>query len=232
MKQEALKAAFPKTLPVLFGYVFLGIAFGVILSSKGYGLEWALALSLFVYAGSMQFVAVNLLNSAFDPLSVAIITLLVNARHLFYGLSMLELFKNTGKLKSYLIFSLTDETYSLHCSSSCPAGVDQKWYLFFTSLLNHIYWIIGSVIGSVVGSLLQFNSTGIDFALTALFLVIFIEQWEKTKDHLPALLGLFATLLCLVLFGSTWFIVAAMFVILAGFFLLYNIEGRDKYDQL
>lgn len=214
MKMKALRSAFPYTIPVFMGYLFLGIAFGILLTSKGFSAWWALAMSGLIYAGSMQFVAVNLLTAVFQPLNTILITMMVNARHLFYGLSMLEKFKQSGWLKPYLIFSLTDETYSLLCSTEAPEGVDQKWFMFFIALLNQGYWILGSVLGGLAGSFIHFDSTGIDFAMTALFVVIFIEQWESTKNHKPALIGLFSTLVCLIVLGSDWFILGSMAVIL------------------
>lgn len=225
MNKRTLKVAFPYTLPVLMGYIFLGIAFGVLLGSKGYHAGWALLMSLFIYAGSMQFVAIDLLTGMFNPLSAMLVTLMVNARHIFYGLSMLDKFKICGKLKPYMIFSLTDETYSLLCAAETPKDVDRRWFMFCIAVLNQLYWVTGSVIGNVAGSLIRFNSTGIDFAMTALFIVIFIEQWESTENHIPALLGLFVTLLCLIVFGQDWFIIASM----VGIFLsLAGLHGRMR----
>lgn len=228
MKLKALKSAFPFTIPVMMGYLFLGIAFGVLLSSKGYGVQWAFFMSIIIYAGSMQFVAVDLLCSVFNPLAAAIVTLMVNARHLFYGLSMLERFKECKKTKLYMIFSLTDETYSLLCSTKTPEGVDKQWFMFFIALLNQSYWIIGGVLGAWVGSLFRFDSTGIDFAMTALFIVIFVEQWESTKNHWPALLGLGVTFLALRWVGSDWFIIVAMVGIL---FLLSIVRSKMEGEK-
>ncbi len=210
MIKKAFRAAFPLTLPVFMGYLFLGIAFGVLLSSKGFHAGWAVFMSVAIYAGSMQFVAIDLLVQPFHLLSTVLLTLTVNARHLFYGLSMLDKFRDTGKAKPYLIFSLTDETYSLLCSADPPEGVSRKWFFFFIAALDHLYWILGSVIGCAAGNLIPFDSTGIDFAMTALFLVIFTEQWESSKDHTPAILGVLFTVLCRVLFGTDWFIPLAM----------------------
>lgn len=210
MKTKAFRAALPYTVPVFMGYLFLGIAFGVLLASKGYGVLWAAAMSLTCYAGSGQFVAVNLLAAPFAPVQAFLIELMVNCRHLFYGLSLLEPFERTGKLKSYMVFSLTDETYSLQCSVKTPEGVDEGWFRFFISILDHSYWIFGSVVGALAGTLITFDSTGIDFAMTALFTVIFVEQWESGESHLPALTGLAVTALCLVIFGSENFIPFAL----------------------
>ena len=210
MKLKALKAAFPYTVPVMTGYLFMGIAFGILLRSKGYHVGWALLMSVTIYAGSMQFVAINLLTTAFDLVAVALMTLLVNARHLFYGLSMLEHFKGMGKLKGYMMFSLTDETFSLFCSAIPPKEVDKKWFNFFIAFLDQSYWVLGSVIGAALGSFIKFETKGIDFVMTALFVVIFIEQWQSNKKHIPAIVGVAATYLCLLVFGLDKFIIPAM----------------------
>lgn len=211
---KTLKSAFIATIPVLTGYLVLGFGFGIILKSNGYSILLALAMSIFIYAGSMQYVAINLLSGGASFIAVALTTLMVNARHLFYGISMLDKYKDIGKRKSYLIFALTDETYSL----VCHANLDIPWedradYYFWVSLFNHIYWIIGSVLGAVVGSLVKFNSDGIDFALTALFVTVFLEQWMSTKKHGPAIIGVVVSVLCLLLFGSDNFLIPAMLVI-------------------
>lgn len=220
MKKKALRAALPCTLPVLMGYIFLGIAFGVLLAEKGFSPLWAFFMSVFIYAGSMQFVAISLLTAAFSPLSTFLMTIMVNARHLFYGLSMLTPFEKMGKLKPYMVFSLTDETYSLLCGIKVPEGVDKKWFFFFISLFDQLYWIAGSCIGAMAGNLIPFDSTGIDFAMTALFLVIFVEQWESASTHLPALLGIGITLVCLLVFGADNFLLFSMAGILAALLLL------------
>lgn len=214
MKIKALKAAFPHTLPVLMGYIFLGMAFGILMSSNGYHYIWSLVMSIFIYAGSMQFVAVGLITSGFDVTATIFITFMVNARHLFYGLSMLTRFPKMGNLKNYMIFSLTDETFSLLCSAKAPEEINQNWFYFFISLLDHSYWVLGSAIGGILGSLFSFNTTGIDFVMTALFVVIFINQWKSTTNHRPALIGVFTSILCLILFGADNFIIPSMIGIL------------------
>lgn len=226
MKRRIWKAALPYTLPVCMGYIFLGIAFGVLMVSGGFHPFWALLMSVCIYAGSMQFVAVDLLAGPFAPLTAALMTLMVNARHIFYGLSMLERFKICGKLKPYMMFSLSDETYSLLCSARVPEGMDKKWFMFFIALMDQLYWIAGTAIGALAGSLIPFDSTGIDFAMTALFIVIFVEQWESTRNHIPAVLGLAVTLLCLVIFGPDWFIIAAM----AGIFISLTLLRGQLTD--
>lgn len=226
MKQKAFQAAFPLTFPVFIGYIFLGIAFGILSGSSGFHVGWAFLMSLLIYAGSMQFVTVPLLLAPYHFLSTVLLTLMVNARHLFYGLSMLNRYKDCGKLKPYLIFSLTDETYSLVCSAEPPEDVSRKWFFFFISALNHFYWVLGSVIGALVGNFLPINTTGIDFSMTALFLVIFVDQWESTKNHIPALLGLSLTVLCRLIFGLNWFILLAMLSLLLSLSLGYKKEVK------
>lgn len=214
MRTKALRAAFPYTLPVLTGYLFIGIAFGVLMTSKGFSPWWALAMSLFIYAGAMQFVTIALLTGPFAPLTAAMMTLMVNARHLFYGLSMLTRFAPLGKAKAYPVFALTDETYSLYCLTKAPDGISPKWFDIWTAILNQCYWVAGTLIGAVIGAHLPFDATGIDFAMTALFAVIFLEQWDSATDRRPALCGLVVTLLCLLLFGREWFVLASMFALL------------------
>lgn len=219
-KIKALKAAFPHTIPVLTGYLFLGFAFGILLSSKGYSVGWAIAMSTVIYAGAMQFVAISLLTAAYQPLYAFVITLVVNARHLFYGISMLGQFSETGRKKPYLIFGLTDETFSILCSAEPPRDIDRGWFMFFISLLNQIYWIIGSALGGMLGSMIAFNTKGIDFVMTALFVVIFIEQWKSQKYHTPAIIGIAASAVCLLIFGASNFIIPAMVMIVVLLTLL------------
>ena len=214
MKTKAMKAAFPHTIPVLMGYIFMGMAFGILLRSKGYNFGWAILMSTSIFAGSMQFVAINLLTSSFNLATVVSMTLMVNARHLFYGLAMLDKFKDMEKKKAYMIFSLTDETFSLLCSAEPPPDVNKNWFYFSIALLNHLYWIIGSASGAIIGSLISFNTKGIDFVMTALFVVIFVDQWKSSKKHIPALIGIFASILCLIIFGANKFILPSMILIL------------------
>ena len=226
-KIKALRAAFPHTLPILTGYLALGAAYGVLLSTKGYGVVWALLTSTFIYAGSMQFVSVGMLGMGFHPLSACLMTLMVNARYFFYGIAMLDRLGGTWRLKPYLIFAMSDETFSLLCSSPPPEGVSRKWFLFFIALLDHSYWIAGSVAGGLLGGLVSFNTAGIDFVLTAMFVVIFINQWKATSNHLPVLIGLGAALLCRIVLGPEKFLIPAMIVILVLVTLLRGpIEKR------
>lgn len=228
-KMKALKAAFPYTLPVMTGYLFLGMAFGILLDSKGYHFGWAILMSVFIYAGSMQYVAINLLTMAFNPMNAFIMTLMVNARHLFYGLSLLGKFREAGKKKPYLMFGLTDETFSILCATNPPQGVNRGWFMFFVTFLNQSYWIIACALGGILGSMVSFNTKGIDFVMTALFVVIFLEQWKSQKQHAPALIGIGATVLCLLVFGPNRFIIPSMALIIAVFSLFRKpLENLDK----
>lgn len=214
--KQALRAAFPLTIPVMLGYLFAGMAFGVLFQQAGYSCWWAGLMSLTVYAGSMQYIAVTFftgLSGLGGLVHVALMTLLVNIRHLFYGISFLRAFRKTGHAKWYLIFSLTDETYSLLCGSEVPKGVEQGKFFLSIALLDQLYWIVGSMAGGAVGTLLTFDTTGIDFALTALFLVIFTEQWLSAQRHIPALVGLGASVAALLLFGPDSMIIPAMAII-------------------
>lgn len=210
----AFRAAFPYTVPILAGFLFLGIAYGIYMNSLGFSAIYPILMSLTIFAGSIEFVAANLLLGVFDPLSALLLTLMVNARHLFYGISMLDKYKGTGKKKFYLIFGLCDESFSINCTADIPKDVDKGWFMFFVTLLNHLYWVLGATIGGVFGSLVQFNTEGLEFVMTALFVVIFIEQWMKEKEHSSALLGLGLSLASLVIFGGENFIIPAMAAIL------------------
>ena len=229
MDKRALRAAFPHTIPVLTGYLFLGFAFGVLLASKGYHVGWAILMSIVIYAGSMQFVAIELLCAPFDPLGAFFMTLMVNARHLFYGVAMIETFRSFGREKPYMIHTLTDETFSLMCSAKPPEGVDQRRFRFFIAMLDQLYWIAGCTLGTVVGSAIVFDSTGIDFVMTALFVVIFVEQWQQRSGRIPALIGVGGSALCLLVFGPDNFLLPAMALILTVLLgARRSLEGRDR----
>lgn len=226
MDRKSLAAAFPVTVPVLMGYLVIGIAFGFMLQAIGYNFIWAFFMSLTIYAGSGQYLGVSLLSSAAALSTVAVMTLLINFRHLVYGLSMLEKFRGMGLRKFYMIFSLTDETYALLSSVRPPVGVDPRNFYFSIALLDQSYWILGSVIGAVAGALLPIDTTGIDFAMTALFVVIAVDQWRAYKRHLPALLGAGATLLSLFLVGAEKMLLPALGVIVLALLLL-----RRRLDE-
>ena len=226
MDRKSLAAAFPVTVPVLMGYLAIGIAFGFMLQAIGYNFIWAFFMSLTIYAGSGQYLGVSLLSSAAALSTVAVMTLLINFRHLVYGLSMLEKFRGMGLRKFYMIFSLTDETYALLSSVRPPVGVDPRNFYFSIALLDQSYWILGSVIGAVAGAPLPIDTTGIDFAMTALFVVIAVDQWRAYKRHLPALLGAGATLLSLFLVGAEKMLLPALGVIVLALLLL-----RRRLDE-
>lgn len=210
--RNVIKSAFIATMPVLTGYLVLGFGFGIIVKTAGYSVLVAFLMSLLIYAGAMQYVAVGLMTGGTSLITIALTTLMVNARHLFYGISMLSKYRGMGARKPYLIFALTDETYSLLCNENVEAKARPNYY-FLVSLFNHLYWIIGSVIGAVAGTVLKFNSEGIEFALTALFLTVFLEQWLTSKKHLPALVGVLASVVSLVIFGAESFLIPAMLFI-------------------
>lgn len=209
------------------GYIVLGIGFGILLNDKGYSFWWALLMSTFIYAGSLQYVGIELLASSASFISIAFITILINARHIFYGVSMLKNYNNAGKFKPFLIATLTDETYSLVCVDNFPENINKNRYFLYLSLFNQFYWIMGSFIGAIIGSSFSFNTTGIDFSMTALFVVVFIEQWEKTEQYFPALIGLSVSILCLIIFGKNNFLIPTMFLIPLSLFLFKNrIENK------
>ena len=230
MDKVSFRKAFTLTIPVLMGYLSAGFAFGLLLQGVGYNFIWALFMSLTVYAGTAQFLGVELLSAPHSLTSVAVMTLLINFRHLVYGLSMIEKFKGMGKLKPYMIFSLTDETYALISGTSVPNGVEPKKFYFAMALLNHIYWMSASVLGSVVGQLITFDITGVDFAMTALFVVIAVEQWKSTEDHFPAFLGAGATILFLIIVGKSQMLIVSL-VFIVTVLLLYK-KKHDRNEAL
>ena len=221
MKRKTLAAAFPYTVPVLMGYLAIGVVFGWMLSAIGYNPLWSVAMSVTIYAGSGQYLGVSLLDNASPLADVAFLTLVINFRHLVYGLSMLEKFKGMGWRKIYMIFSLTDETYALLAGVHAPEGVDEKDFYFTIAVLDHIYWVAGSLLGAVAGSLITINTDGIDFAMTALFIVIAVDQWRSADRHFPALLGAGATLVCLLWLGPDGgrFLIPALGLLVVGLLL-------------
>ena len=223
MEQNSWRRVFRDSMPVMAGYLVLGMGFGILMYARGFGFSWSVGMSLFIYAGSMQYVGVDLLSTGAGLLTAALTTLLVNARHLFYGISMLDRYRNAGKGKPYLIFALTDETYSLVVSGERK---DLK-YCLRLSLLDQCYWVTGTALGALVGAVIPFDTTGIDFSLTALFITVFTEQWLSGKDHRPALTGLGASAACLILFGPDRFLLPAMASIVA---LLLLFGGKEAGD--
>ena len=231
MHGKAIRAAFTSTLPVLTGYAFLGLAYGVVMSEAGHPFWLTLLISLFVYAGSMQYAAVSVLAAPFNPVGALVLTLMINARHLFYGISMLREYRAAGKWKPYLIFSLTDETFSVNISACVPDGVPRPVFYFWVSALDQFYWVSASVLGALLGNLISFDTTGIDFVMTALFVAIVTGQWLDTKEHRPALAGLCGSLVCLALFGADDFILPAMAVIVLVLMALRRpIEKKGAID--
>lgn len=226
-----LTFAFKQTLPVFFGYLFLGSGYGLLLNEAGYGWPWALLTSLVIYAGSMQYVLVSVLGTHMGLFSIALLTLSINSRHIFYGLSFIEKFKSMGKQYLYMIFSLTDETYSLLCGTQIPADMEEKKVFFYMSALDHGYWILGSLLGSLAGAFLTFDTTGVDFAMTALFTVIFVEQWIAAASHKPAIVGLASGVLCLVFFGADNFILPSLVLSVTILCLTRGIHTKEKEED-
>ena len=220
MKLKAFKAALPHTLPICVAFLFLGMSYGFFMKSEGFSFIYPMLMSLLIFAGSMEFITVALLLGTFNPLYALLMALMVNARHLFYGISMLDKYKNTGLKKFYLIFGMCDESFTINCTTKIPADVDKGYFMFFVTLLNHIYWVAGATLGTLLGYVVSFDTTGIEFVMTALFVVIFLNQWDSVKNHTPALTGLICTFICLVLFGSDHFIVPAMLGIILIFSML------------
>jgi 4-azaleucine resistance transporter AzlC len=224
--KEAIIKAFPISIPVLLGYVPLGIAFGIMMAHAGYGVVWAFGSSLFIYTGTGQFMEVGFLSTAAPLLEVALVMLVLNSRMMFYGLSFLEKFDSMGGLKWYMIFSLTDETYALLCAVKCPDGVDEKRFMLALSGMNQLYWISGGVIGVLAGSVIPFDITGIDFIMTALFVVLAMDQWKVYRSHEPAIIGLLSSLVMLAILGPDNFMIPALLVIIAGLIIRRRrIEG-------
>ena len=227
MNGKTVRQAFFKSLPVMAGYLVIGIGFGILLRNAGYGVLWAFAMSFLMYAGSMRYVGVSLLSGGASVITTILTTVMVNARHLFYSISMLGMYKDAGKYKPYMIFALTDETYSLVCDGRVPDETTATEYRFLLSLFNHSYWIAGSVLGSLLGAVLPFSTAGIEFSMTALFVAAFTEQWVETRDHIPALVGLLSTLLCRLLFGRDRFLIPAMLLITL---ILTLLRGRKAVE--
>lgn len=214
MRRRALSAAFPYTIPIFAGFWFLGLAYGIYMNVSGFSAWYPMFMSMLIFGGSLEFVAVTMLLSSFAPLQTLIMTLMIQARHLFYGLSMLDKFKGTGWKKPYLIFGMCDETFSINYTAKIPEDVDKGWFMFFVTLLNQIYWVSGATLGGILGSLLSFDTEGLDFVMTAMFVVIFLEQWLKEKKHYTALIGVLCSAGCLLLFGAESFMIPTMACIL------------------
>ena len=231
MRLKALKAAFPLTVPIALGFLFLGCSYGMLMGAKGFSFVWPMCMSAFIFAGSMEFVTVNLLLSAFDPVAAFLLALMVNARHLFYGLSMLGRFRGLGWKRPYLIFSMCDETFAINSSARIPDGVDRGWFYLWVTVLNQAYWVTGATLGGVIGSNLPFDTDGLEFVLTALFLVIFLDQWlgagSGRRGRVSAVVGVLASLACLVAFGPDDFMIPSLVAMIVLFIVL-----RPRLDDL
>lgn len=228
-KLKALKAAFPHTIPIMAGFLFMGITYGIYARTSSLMAFIPILMSITVFAGSAEFLAVGLLTSSFNPLEAFTLTLMLNARHLFYGISMLDKYSNVGLKKAYLIYGMCDETFSVNCSADIPDGVDKGWFMFFVTLLDQIYWVLGASLGSLFGSFITFNTKGLDFTMTAMFTVIMLNQWLKDDNHTSALCGFGISLLCLIIFGKDNFIIPAMILILLSLTLLRPyLEKEDN----
>ena len=226
--KRALFCAFPYTIPIFAGFWFLGMTYGIYMNVSGFSFWYPMLMSLTIFAGSVEFVAVNLLLGAFNPLQALAMTLMINARHLFYGISMLDKFRGVGLKKIYLIFGMCDESFSINYTADIPQDVDKGWFMFFVTLLNHIYWFSGATLGGIFGSFIHFNTEGLDFVMTAMFVVIFMEQWLKEERHTSALVGIGISLLCLLTFGADHFIIPSMLAILGVLTLIRNPLERGE----
>lgn len=224
--KRALKYAFPHTIPIFAGFLFLGITYGIYMNVSGFSFWYPMLMSLTVFAGSVEFVTVNLLLGAFNPVQALAVTLMLNARHLFYGISMLDKYRGTGIKKIYLIFGMCDESFSINYTAEIPEDVDRGWFMFFVTLFNHFYWFAGATLGGIFGSLIHFNTNGLDFVMTVMFVVIFMDQWMKEKQHASAVTGLLISLLCLIAFGADNFMIPAMLAILVLLTLLQRQLGK------
>ena len=228
MRRKALKVAFPCTIPIMTGFIFLGTAYGIYMNASGFSFVYPLFMSMLIYGGSLEFVAVEMLLSPFAPLQVFIMALLIQARHLFYGLSMLDKFKGTGWKKFYLIYGMCDETFSVNYTADIPEDVDRGWFMFFVTLLNQFYWVASATTGGIIGSLLKVNTDGISFVMTAMFVVIFMDQWLKENQHISSLIGLGVSLICLLIFGADSFMIPTMITIVVLLTVLRHRLEREE----
>lgn len=227
VKMKALKCAFPHTIPIMTGFLFLGMSYGIYMHVSGFSFWYPMLMAMTIFAGSVEFVCVNFLLGAFDPLQAFIVTLILNARHIFYGISMLDQFKGMGWKKIYLIFGMCDETFSVNYTADIPQDVDSGWFMFFVTLLNQIYWVLGATLGGLFGSLIMFNTEGLDFVMTAMFVVIFLEQYLKDKNHLSSYIGLGVSLLMLIFFGADNFMIPAI----SGILVCLSVARKSMEEK-
>lgn len=212
----ALKVAFPPTIPILTGFIFLGMTFGIYMHSLGHPIWMAVLMSACIFAGSMEFVAATMLIGIFNPFSAFILALMINARHLFYGITMLERFKGTGRKKWYLIFGMCDETFVINQTMSIPKNADKGLVMTYVTLFNHLYWVTGSFLGSIIGGFITVDLEGLEFVMAALFLIIFLEQWYKGGRRFSTL-GIIISIVCLLIFGTSYFVLPTMLIMLIIF---------------
>ena len=226
--KAAFFAAFPNTIPILAGFLFLGIAYGIYMNQSGFKFYYPMFMSFIIFAGSVEFATVSWLLGSFDPVNIFFLTLMINARHLFYGLSMLEKYNIPGWKKLYLIYGMCDESFSINATVDVPKDIDKGLFMFFVTMLNQIYWVAGATIGGIFGSFIPFDTKGIEFVMTALFVVIFLENWLKEKNHSASVIGLFISFICLIIFKGTNFIIPSMIIILS---VLTLLKGRlEKHE--
>ncbi len=218
---SAAQAAFPHTIPIGFAFFFLGVSYGLLMAIKGFLVWYPMCMAAVIFAGSMEFVTVDLLLGAFNPMLAFLMALMVNARHLFYGLAMLTKFNGTGAKKWYLIYGMCDETFAINSSAKIPQGIDAGWFMFFVTIFNQFYWVASATLGAIAGNLITFNTTGIDFVLTAMFAAIFLEEWLNTRKHSSAVIGVLASLACLLIFGANAFLIPTMIAIVVIFAAMY-----------
>lgn len=227
VKMKALKCAFPHTIPIMTGFLFLGMSYGIYMHVSGFSFWYPMLMAMTIFAGSVEFVCVNFLLGAFNPLQAFIVTLILNARHIFYGISMLDRFKGMGWKTIYLIFGMCDETFSVNYTADIPKDVDSGWFMFFVTLLNQIYWVLGATLGGLFGSLITFNTEGLDFVMTAMFVVIFLEQYLKDKNHLSSYIGLGVSLLMLIFFGAEHFMIPAI----SGILVCLSVARKSMEEK-
>ncbi|HJJ32139.1 MAG TPA: AzlC family ABC transporter permease [Methanocorpusculum sp.] len=211
--RRAFKAAFPHTIPILAGFLFVGLSYGLYMNAEGFPFWYPFLMALLIFGGSLEFIAASMLLTPFAPVQMLIVAFMVQARHLFYGISMLKKYRGIGKKKWYMIFGLCDETFAINYSTEIPDGIDKGWFYFAVTILDHFYWVIGALIGGLLGAIIPFSTEGIEFVMTALFLVIFIDQWRKEKRHVSALVGILASVACLLVFGADSFLIPTMLCI-------------------
>lgn len=232
VKTRALRAAVPKVLPICISFFFLAMSYGLLMGTRGFSFLWPMCMSAFIFTGSMEFVTVNLLVSTFNPLATLMLAVMMGTRHVFYGISMLGRFKSMGLKKPYLIYAMCDETFAVNNSVRIPDGVDRGWFYFFVSLLDQSSWVLGATVGGIVGGRLTFDTSGLDFVMTALFVVIFVDQWmnSKRRSHMAALTGIVVPVICLALFGADDFMIPSLLAMLVMFLMVRPYLGDLKTD--